>query len=256
MPGPYTYLESGGFADRFQAIDRRLAALERSTRGAISGDGTTTYLNSGNFIVRNDGTIVLLEADGDQRAVLSPTGLRLNDGTGTKLLDLTNLGLQTYKADGAVLSAFDTSGARTYTAAGSKSFDSATAFRGWAAPDSTTVVSSTSTTWVKVASFYSPFSPDTAGNVAIPVSVEASTVGTEGDLRILQTSANQLGTVLATHASVIGFGATGGLYVYDAVADTLVDAGSAMWMVIEVQLRRSAGTGSVSAQCLRLAGFR
>lgn len=294
MPGPYSYAESGGFADRFQAIDRRLAALERSTRGAISGDGATTFLNAGDFIVRNDGSVVLLEADGDQRAVLSPTGLRLNDGAGTKLLDLTNLGLQAYEADGSVLSildgsklrfnrsdgtraleitpaggqkiyatdgttekvVLDSTGVRTFTLAGSKSFDSADAFRGWAAPDSTAVASSTSTTWVTVARFYSPFSPDAAGDVAIPVSVQASTDGTEGDLRIIQTSANELDTVLATHAGVIGFGATGSLYVYDAVANTLVDAGSAMWSVITVELRRSAGTGSVSAQCFRLAGFR
>lgn len=123
MPGPYSYAESGGFADRFQAIDRRLAALERSTRGAISGDGATTFLNAGDFIVRNDGSIVLLEADGDQRAVLSPTGLRLNDGAGTKLLDLTNLGLQAYEADGSVLSILDGSKLRFNRSDGTRALE-------------------------------------------------------------------------------------------------------------------------------------
>jgi hypothetical protein len=210
--------EAGGFADRFQSIDRRLGRLERSVvSGVQAGPDGDSYIPDGRNLRVVGGQVILQDPDGDPSAVMTKDGMTVYDSEGSVRWD---------SADSRTVSVPATTTAKKTTTSGS---------------------------FQTVATLWLPFEHPVAGEIVCEV--EASAPGTEGEVRFFQDSEHYPGNEDITNGSVaIGFGGSGG--EFSAVGGCVfVTDSSDFWPGVIVKVRRTAGAGTVSCRVIRPGRF-
>lgn len=143
----------------------------------------------------------------------------------------------------------DETGLKVFDESGNVLWASGEAYTAWTDPDTHTKASSTSTSFSTVATFSAPI--PTPVRYRIAVDVQASTVGTEGEWRIVQDDIS--GTIIGSAIS-IGFGGSGVEYS-DFREGSWVTHDVDTWPRASVQIRRTAGTGTIFCACRRAAGI-
>lgn len=260
--------EDGSLGSELAEIKRRLVNLERSAPGAWGGDGTDAFLRSGNAKIIGSGKLQIIDAsgnvladfdatgveifesDGSVLVALTGSGIRLNDGAGARLIELTVGGLKAYTASGTLTAHLEGGRLRLWDSSGNFIFSSDEAFSAWVPSDDHTQLSTTSSTYVAVARFWSPIAVPT--RCVIPVDVQASSDGTEGDIRLRQDTV--AGNTMGEQLAVIGFGGSGEKFSL-SIEGNFVTHDVDTWPVVTLQVRRSAGTGTIIAECARPGGF-